>query len=245
MLYPSSMLSSDHSSSDAQLLIKARDKYNVKLIPVTIQHKNNADPTWADSLTKLLVFNQTQYSRIISVDSDSILLQAMDELFLMPSAPVALPRAYWLFPETEILSTMVMLVEPSETEFARIMDKADSASVNDYDMEIINSLYRDTALVLPHRPYALLTGEFRSESHAMYLGSDSEPWDPAKAYHEAKFVHFSDWPFPKPWLHGSKELRHKLQPKCTTAGDEIDCTGRLIWNSLYKDFQEKRKEVCA
>ncbi|KAF9775341.1 hypothetical protein IL306_006560, partial [Fusarium sp. DS 682] len=97
-----------------------------------------------------------------------------------------MPRAYWLFPEKEILSTIVMLVESSEIEFARIMSKMDSASNSDYDMEIINSLYRNNALVLPHRHYALLTGEFRSESHAEYLGSDVEPWDPARAYSEAK-----------------------------------------------------------
>jgi hypothetical protein len=165
----------------------------------------------------------------------------MDELFLMPSSPLALPRAYWLLPQEEILSTMLMLIEPCETEFARIMGRVNLASSNDYDMEIINSLYRHNALVLPHRPYALLTGEFRNEDHTKYLGSDSERWDPAKAYREAKLVHFSDWPFPKPWLHGSEELRLKMQPKCTTAADEIDCTERIIWNSFYRDFQEKRK----
>ncbi|KAG4275389.1 hypothetical protein FPRO04_14407 [Fusarium proliferatum] len=191
MIYPSHMLGLDYTSSDARLLVKARDKYNVKLIPITVRHKDNAD-------------------------------------------------------EKEILSTMVMLIEPSEVEFARIMSKMDSASSSDYDMEIINSLYRNNALVLPHRHYALLTGEFRSESHAKYLGSDVEPWDPARAYNEAKLVHFSDWPFPKPWLHTNEELRLKLQLKCMNAGGgAVDCTARIIWNSFYTDFQKKRKEICS
>lgn len=153
-----------------------------------------------------------------------------------------MPRAYWLFPMKEILSTMLMLIEPSEVEFARIMSEMDAASSNDYDMEIINSLYRNNAMVLPHRRYALLTGEFRSESHAKYLGSEIEPWDPARAYSEAKLVHFSDWPLPKPWLHMDEELRLALQPNCTnTTGGAADCTARIIWNSFYTDFQMKRK----
>ncbi|KAJ9413487.1 hypothetical protein FOXG_14149 [Fusarium oxysporum f. sp. lycopersici 4287] len=246
MIYPSHMLASDHKSSNARLLAKARDKYDVKLVPITVRHKDNTDPTWADSLTKLLLFNQTQYSRILYIDSDSVLLESMDELFFLPSIPVAMPRAYWLFPMKEILSTMLMLIEPSEVEFARIMSEMDAASSNDYDMEIINSLYRNNAMVLPHRRYALLTGEFRSESHAKYLGSEIEPWDPARAYSEAKLVHFSDWPLPKPWLHMDEELRLALQPNCTnTTGGAADCTARIIWNSFYKDFQMKRKEICS
>ncbi|EXK76047.1 hypothetical protein FOQG_19191 [Fusarium oxysporum f. sp. raphani 54005] len=175
MIYPSHMLGSDYKSSNARLLVKVRDKYDVKLVPIAVRHKDNADSTWADSLTKLLVFNQTQYSRILCIDSDSVLLKSMDELFLLPSIPVAMPRAYWLFPMKEILSTMLMFIEPSEVEFARVMSEMDAASSNDYDMEIINSLYRNNAMVLPHRRCALLTGEFRSESHSKYLGSEIEP----------------------------------------------------------------------
>lgn len=166
----------------------------------------------------------------------------MDELFLLPSVPVAMPRAYWLFPDNEILSSQVMLVEPSEVEFTRIMEKIDSASSHDYDMEIVNYLYRDSALVLPHRRYDLLTGEFRGENHTKYLGSDVETWDPTAIYNEAKLVHFSDWPLPKPWLHTPENLRLKMEPKCTNGTNGVeDCTARVIWNSFYTDFKTKRK----
>jgi len=246
LMFPSHMLKSeDDDSNDARLIRKARDEYNVRLVPITIQHRDNADATWADSFTKLLAFNQTQYDRVLSIDSDSILLQDMDELFLIPSVPVAMPRAYWLWPESEILSSQVVLIEPSDIEFARIEEKINTASANDYDMEIVNYLYRDSALVLPHRPYDMLTGEFRGEGHSKYLGSDVEAWDPAAAYHEAKLVHFSDWPLPKPWLHTPEKERTKLQPDCTTTPDgEEDCTARIIWNSFYTDFKNKRQEIC-
>jgi hypothetical protein len=121
----------------------------------------------------------------------------MDELFLAPSAPVAMPRAYWLDFNERTLSSQLVLIEPSEFEFNRVMKAMNEAKSDDYDMEIVNNLYKDSALILPHRPYDLLTGEFRSDKHSDYLGSSEEAWDPDKAFKEAKFLHFSDWPVPK------------------------------------------------
>lgn len=165
----------------------------------------------------------------------------MDELFHMPSAPVAMPRAYWLYPDKEILSSQVMLIEPSKLEFSRVMDKVNSASKDDYDMEIVNYLYRDSAMILPHRRYDLVSGEFRNTNHTWYLGSDAEEWDPAAVYSEAKLIHFSDWPLPKPWLPIPDEDRIKIQPDCVTFETGEDCTARTIWNSFYLDFKKKRK----
>lgn len=40
-----------------------------------ITETNSSLATWADSFTKLLAFNQTQYDRVLSLDSDATLLQ--------------------------------------------------------------------------------------------------------------------------------------------------------------------------
>lgn len=121
----------------------------------------------------------------------------MDELFLLPPCPVAMPRAYWLNPNDRVLSSQVVLIQPSNFEFRRIMHAIANASTNDYDMEIVNDLYRDSAIILPHRPYDLLTGEFRGKNHAAYLGNPLEGWDPYAILNETKYLHFSDWPVPK------------------------------------------------
>lgn len=123
--------------------------------------------------------------------------QSMDELFLLPPVHVAMPRAYWLDFNDRILSSQVILLQPSEFEFDRIVKGIETAGSNDYDMEIVNTLYKDSALILPHRPYDLLTGEFRSKKHDKYLGNKEEMWDPDTTLEEAKFLHFSDWPVPK------------------------------------------------
>lgn len=121
----------------------------------------------------------------------------MDELFLSPPAPVAMPRAYWLNFDDRIMSSQLVLIQPSEFEFNRISKSISAAASSDYDMEIVNNLYKDSAMILPHRPYNLLTGEFRSKNHTDYIGNSEEEWNPEEIFREAKFLHFSDWPVPK------------------------------------------------
>ncbi|KAI0139939.1 glycosyltransferase family 8 protein [Hypoxylon sp. NC0597] len=248
MMYPETMMNpteTNPTSEEARLLVKARDEYKVKLIPVSVQRRAGGDATWAESFTKLLAFNQTQYDRVLNVDSDATILQIMDELFLIPPCPVAMPRAYWLYPENKILSSQLMLVQPSEVEFDRIMKKMEFADRNDYDMEIVNQLYADSAMILPHRPYDLLTGEFRADKHQNYLGTDREEWDPVAIYNEAKYLHFSDWPVPKPWIRMSDAMRQDKQPKCEMKNGQEDCSARELWNGFYDDFAQRRSTVCS
>ena len=129
----------------------------------------------------------------------------MDELFLSPSAPVALPRAYWQGFKSRKLSSQIMLLQPSSFESCRVAEGIATAGGNDYDMEIVNNLYRDSALILPHRPYDLLTSEFRNTgTHKNYMGNDEERFDPDEILREAKYLHFSDWPVPK--VSGAESL---------------------------------------
>lgn len=122
----------------------------------------------------------------------------MDELFLMPSSPVAMPRAYWGDPIEQQFTSALILIEPSATAFSDMMEAISEAnSSTTFDMEIMNEKYGDTALTVPHRPYTLLSGELRSDNHAAYLGNTKELWDAEKILQEAKYVHFSDWPVPK------------------------------------------------
>lgn len=191
----------------------------------------------------------------------------MDELFLIPPCTVAMPLAYWLLddsPPRYILASHVMLVQPSTAEFARIVGMVESSALNEYDMEVLNDMYHDTATVIPHRPYGMLSSEFRrstidredeksevpltrkkehpQQRHTSYLGSDTEIWDPTVTYNEAKFIHFSDWPIPKPWIRMNESEKRKYQPDCVKQADgNFDCSERIIWNELYEDFWHRRE----
>ncbi|KAI2705974.1 CAZyme family GT8 [Penicillium roqueforti] len=248
MMYPDYFsVAGDDNSREAELLRIARDKYKVKLKPIQVQSRNGGDKTWAESYTKLLAFNQTQYDRVLSLDSDSTILQAMDELFLLPPCPVAMPRAYWLNPDDRVLSSQLVLIEPSTFEFTRVMQAIANASSGDFDMEIVNDLYKDSAFVLPHRRYDLLTGEFRGKEHAGYLGNPLEEWDPYAILKETKFLHFSDWPVPKPWIEAPKDIIEEKQPTCDfnpLTQQEDDCRALNIWLGIYDDFKTRRKNIC-
>lgn len=180
---------------------------------------------------------------MLSLDSDSTVLQNIDELFFAPPCPIAMPRAYWLYPEQKILSSQIMLLQPSEAEFARIMDTVNNASRNEYDMDLLNILYQDSALVLPHRPYSLLTREYirDPDDHIHYLGNDREEWDPVAVFNEAKFLHFSDWPVPKPWLNAPEWVILENQPKCYEKNGVESCIERELWHGFHRDFTERRK----
>lgn len=137
-----------------------------------------------------------------------------------------------------------MLVQPSQAEFDRVMKTTEQSGRNDYDMEIMNELYIDSAMILPHRPYDLLTGEFRRGDHNDYLGTDREEFDAALIFNEAKYLHFSDWPVPKPWKPMSESIRLANQPKCVTKDGQEDCVARDLWNSFYTDFTNRRSVCC-
>jgi alpha-N-acetylglucosamine transferase len=191
---------------------------------------------------------------VIHLDSDSTVLQNMDELFFLPSAQVAMPRAFWELPHTKQLSSQLIVLEPSHREYYALMEEAKPAmygqvdtSNNDthqYDMDILDKRYGNSALVLPHRQYSLITGEFRNKDHRRYLGNEYETWDPDRALAEAKLIHFSDWPLPKPWVMWPRELLTEVMPKCDYkpgTAEESGCRDRAVWKKLYDDFRRRRK----
>ncbi|KAJ5867883.1 hypothetical protein N7534_002436 [Penicillium rubens] len=248
LMYPSEWpISEDGDSSESRMLHYARDHYGVKLKPIEIQMRPGSDVGWSKSYTKLLAFNLTDYDRVLHLDSDATVLQTMDELFLAPSSPVAMPSAYWKNPRKGLFTPAIMLVELSTAAFNRTMDSISSANSSTFDMEIMNNMYKDTALTIPHRPYILLAGEFRSKKHRAYLGNSREKWDAEKIFKEAKCLHFSDWPVPKPWIRALPDLIEESQPPCElnpTTGYEDDCRVKNLWLGIYEDFRIRRENIC-
>ncbi|CAB4252653.1 similar to Saccharomyces cerevisiae YOR320C GNT1 N-acetylglucosaminyltransferase capable of modification of N-linked glycans in the Golgi apparatus [Maudiozyma barnettii] len=58
---------------------------------------------WNESLTKLLVFNETDYDRIIYLDNDALLRNNLDELFFLPHyIRFAAPLTYWFLSEKDM-----------------------------------------------------------------------------------------------------------------------------------------------
>jgi hypothetical protein len=112
----------------------------------------------------------------------------MDELFFLPRTTIVMLCAYWLMGNA--LSSQIAVVEPSKYQFERILQAFRQRRESAFDMEILNDLYAQDCINLPHRRYDLLTSEFRNTEHHRYLGSTAEEWDAEKVLEEAKYVHF-------------------------------------------------------
>lgn len=266
LFYPDDWDTIIHHQNDrvSQLLNLARDRYKVQLEPIKLDsihqyHQSEDYSTWDNSINKLWAFRETSYNRILQIDSDVMVLQNLDELFFLPSAQVAMPRAYWNYPDNQKLTSLLVLLEPSYMEWKALMEKVQGVEAGQlntgtddmtrelYDMELLNDRYGGSALVLPHRQYGLVTGEFRTKDHRNFLGNEHETWNPDKALAEAKVVHFSDWPLPKPWIMWPTGQLAKMQPKCDNkpgTAEESGCRDREVWKQLYEDFRLKRKDVC-
>lgn len=72
MMYPENWMVANETGA-GRLLVQARE-YGVRLMPIAVQHFDGEN-IWADSFTKLLAFNQTEYKRVLSLDSDATVLQ--------------------------------------------------------------------------------------------------------------------------------------------------------------------------
>jgi hypothetical protein len=215
---------------------------------------SKGESTWKDSITKLNVFNLTQYDRVVYFDSDALVQNHLDDLFHAPSARLAIPRAYWLnnladpaspSARAPMLTSLMFLLQPHTYTYKQVVDE--SRRSRDFDMEIVNHLFQSSAMVLPHRGLILLSGEFRNEDHSRYLsGEPDESWDPAKEFNTSRIVHFSDWPVPKPWLRNDY-LMLKHQPACEGHDDDDRseaCMDRRIWWALYDEYARDRAEIC-
>ncbi|CCH43565.1 Glucose N-acetyltransferase 1-A [Wickerhamomyces ciferrii] len=84
--------------NEYKTLTEFSQNYNVTLKPTTVtQIGGDSVDIWKSSFTKLMVFNETQYDRIIYLDADAIILRGnMDELFFIPPCKLAVPTAYWM-----------------------------------------------------------------------------------------------------------------------------------------------------
>lgn len=97
MLYPQewevpSGVSEDETDAtdyEGKLPARARDRHEARLSSIQVQtYENKNDSTWQDSYTKLLAWNQTQYKRVIALDSDGTLFNVGYSLSRNPDTGV-------------------------------------------------------------------------------------------------------------------------------------------------------------
>jgi len=97
-------------------------------------------------LTKLRVFQLGRFGlkKIVLMDADMLVLQNIDELFWMPApAAVALPGALLGGSARPKMSAGLMVIEPSEHEFASIMQRLGRWIVDARDEDVLPFIEQD------------------------------------------------------------------------------------------------------
>lgn len=104
-------------------------------------------------------------------------------------------------------------------------------------MDAVNDLYKGMCMVLPNE-YDLLSRELRNTDHAAYLGNSIEVWNATAEFWKASYIHFSDWPMPKPWLVNRTDLESMdAAPKCPP-----NCEEKRLWILLHTTFLNERQQ---
>lgn len=266
LYYPSAwhLQSADDKNADpqaraiARLLREASQEFTIVLQPTdNFQEHDNGHIIFENSLRKFLAFNLTQYDKVIVLDTDSIVTKSMDELFLLPATPMALPYVY--LPEEKMwaLSTALVMMSPSTLTFQQVR-QALSKSWTDkkHDESVVLDMFESTLFRLPQRPYHLLSEQFRTRDQSaqntwLY---EREKWDAADVMKAAKFVALWDPPMPGPWALKQEDLQTYLppcalpipvRPGIRRKPPARDCSNRNTWAKLYNDFSNRRRIVCG
>ncbi|KAM0521804.1 hypothetical protein ACHAPE_002365 [Trichoderma viride] len=150
LMYPAKMLPDPEDVDgggfqQGELLVKARDEYGVKLVPIQVQHRDGADD-------QLLAFTTLT---------------------------------------KEMLASHFFVIQPDKYEFSRIQKAIKLAADDEYNMELLNKLYHDTATVLPHWPYTMMSSELYETNHTLYLGSDAKEWTSMAVMSQVRMVRIS------------------------------------------------------
>ena len=62
--------------------------------PARFSLRHHAAQFWGQALSKLLVFNMTQYKKLLWMDSDTLVFKNLDHLFLKPMLTAAFTYAW-------------------------------------------------------------------------------------------------------------------------------------------------------
>jgi glycogenin glucosyltransferase len=138
------------------------------------------------TFTKIALWRQTQFRKIVYIDSDVVALRAPDELFDIAASFAAAPDIGW----PDAFNSGVMVISPNMGEYWALQTLAASGdSFDGADQGLLNQYYE-------HKDWHRLSFTYNCTPNAEYQ------WEPAYRYHKSniKMVHFIGKD--KPWTKG-------------------------------------------
>jgi glycogenin len=210
--------------------------------PIPPIELNTALPThqarWQATYSKLQIFNQTQFDKLVYLDADMLVYQNLDDLFRQPH--MAAVNAGGMLPEyaswTEFNSGL-MVIEPSQALYTDMLAKLpDLYLPAGGDQDFLNAYYPDW----PQQPEKHLDHAYNifhehvdryQQLHGYELKGDRLKRD-RKAI---KVIHYVGER--KPWLIKAS-LIEQQRPSLKTATQNLKATSRWIVRSLRQRLPE-------
>ena len=123
--FPFLLLSASKLSRPALNTLEANE-IAVKFVePIGNPFKGQMNPNWRHTYSKLRVFEQAQFDKIVYLDADMLICKSIDELFEKPHMSAVnsggmLPElSYWVQ-----LNSGLMVIEPAKVDAAEMLGKA-------------------------------------------------------------------------------------------------------------------------
>lgn len=138
------------------------------------------------AFTKIALWRQLQFRKIVYVDADIVALRAPDELFDIQAPFAAAPDIGW----PDAFNSGVMVISPDMGEYHALRGLADAGdSFDGADQGLLNQYYE-------HRPWHRISFTYNCTPNAEYQ------WEPAYKYYKSRIsmVHFIG--ADKPWTKG-------------------------------------------
>lgn len=186
--------------------------------------------------SKLHIFNQTDYSKIVYLDADTLVTQPIDEMFAFPSISAVSDIG-------GTFNTGVMVIEPGRKLFDEMMKSHQTApSYNMGDQGFLNWFFNFTAeYSLPHvynAPAKLkeynMGSRVISAAKVLHYTSNTKPWNFYRA-------HRKDWT-----KNYHPSMYWKYQQQNRQVEKEL---GLGVWDSQSDftswDAKERMEKICA
>lgn len=176
-------------------------------------------PYYAGCLLKLAAFRMHEIdpsiSKVLTLDSDQLVLKNLDHLFDLPLQDFKAAHAYWLSEDT--LSSTLMLIKPNPKQWLRVQETMSDPHPAQYDMDMVASLFGKQPDNKISGKYATVNSHwedwnippwFESTNHAPGSTTEAVPAtddDLNLLRDQAQVVHF--FAIGKPWYMTTAEVR--------------------------------------
>lgn len=120
---------------------KLLDDYDIsyiedELIDISFEIENSDKYRyWGQTFFKLVIMRQTQWDKIVMLDSDLLINENIDSLFEMPHMSAVVSGGY-LHHEYKKLNSGVIVIEPSDEEYQRLLQGIEPAYVRRKSLDL-------------------------------------------------------------------------------------------------------------